>query len=1623
MTLASPTDRSFSAWLLLVQNGQGSAHEVALRVHPGREVARAEELALGLLRYNGRPADLATHDSALCGLRMLARTFKDEASFRPQSFSGWHFSTGADITNVTGTSDQLLLAMCTYLACMARLEGKVRGARTKPSGPFAATGTIDALGRVGHVDQVPAKVDAAILTLPPGSIIFVPAANWADVTAKHFGDADLRGSRIVRVAHLNDALQELGVTAHGFWANPPWRALERYELQHHPIYFGRSQEVKAFTNLLLLREVAHDPEGQPRPGGLIVAASGTGKSSFMLAGVLPYLRTLPEGQHKPLQYTVWRPRDAMVTGSADEAAMARSVLKNWCTTDDVNAAGLVGIEQQAEVQGLQSSSKPAGPITLAALPEWLAPALNPGRRTVWVVDQLEELFTLGFSREVRIALAGLLGQLQQLGVWVIATLRTEYLPEYQQLLDDDRRPVLMEVFGALQYSLPPVSNAGLEDVIRGPAAAAGLSFSQSDDQDAPPLDKVIFAASRNESAPLLGYAMHEVWSNACKALAARREAGLPKELSFADYRQLGDTDSIGINGVLGRVADEAFARLEPNAQAELPRLLEALSTTVNAVGQKMETSRPCSMDEWKPGTPGGQLVQALKTAGLLLYEGGTVGSDTQVRVAHELLFVHWKTARDQLVELRKNRPFLDYLKTRRLKWMETSQDEDLLTSAADLEQAEKIRELLAQRPDRADLLSYVDLSARAEEARRERAAQQQRESRARWAAAFGVAAALAIGLAVALLNVRESRDLAIQKEAEAVEATTRARAAANAERSARKDADTEKVRAMNAAASATNSARDAFEARGEAQDRARQAVLARKAAEAERDRAVEQQVRTIAALAATESSRGDHMTAIAAILESTKLLTGRLGLPGESETVLLRALLMNREERVLSGHLAGVSQAVFSPDGKRLVTVSGENTAMLWDLQGERPTAVMLVGHRDRVVHANFGPDGKWLVTASRDHTARLWFLSGERPTAVVLEGHRSPVRHAVFSPDGKLLVTSSSDSTARLWNLQEERPTAVVLEGHQTSVSHAAFSFDGKRLVTASDDSTARLWDLQVERPAAVVLEGHLGSVNRVAFSPDGKRLVTASQDHTARLWNLQGGRPTAVVLEGHRDWVSHAAFSPDGKRLVTASRDNTARLWDLERERPTAVVLEGHRGGVLHAAFSPDGKRLVTASIDFTARLWDLERERPTAEVLDGHRGRVNHVTFSPDGKRLVTASDDSTARLWDMQSARPAALELEGHRDRVLQAAFSPDSKRLVTVSQDNTARLWDMRGEHPSALVLAERFWGMKHAAFSPDGKRLVAVSGGDHTPMLWDLRGRRPTALVLEGHRSSLSHAAFSPDGKRLVTTSYDDTARLWDLEGERPIAVVLEGHSRGATHAAFSPDGKGLVTVSGDGIVRLWDLRAEPPMVVVLEGHRSSVRHAAFSPDGSQLVTISWDDHTPRLWDLRGERPTAVVLEGHLDRVIHVAFSPDGKRLATASIDNTARLWNLQGERPTAVVLEGHRSFVWHLAFSPDGKWLSTASGDNTARLWNLRGERPMAVVLEGHLDSVKHVSFSPDGKRLVTASNDNTARLWSVESGDELLRRAQRVQTRCLTETQRAAFGLPTERGVEGVVSQTPPC
>jgi WD40 repeat protein len=737
-----------------------------------------------------------------------------------------------------------------------------------------------------------------------------------------------------------------------------------------------------------------------------------------------------------------------------------------------------------------------------------------------------------------------------------------------------------------------------------------------------------------------------------------------------------------------------------------------------------------------------------------------------------------------------------------------------------------------------------------------------------------------------------------------------------------------------------------------------------------------------------------------------------------------------------------VSRTQQAEEALRQAAFESRLKAVMHVYEGKVPASDLPEDNNESTVYeARFSPDGKYVVTASGDATPRVWEAQTGKLVAK-MEGNKGAVRHAEFSPDARLILTAG-ESGVRLWDAKTGKPVREVphfkdekndRDEKKEYVTLGTFSPDGRYILTAgsltaNSGGTARVWETDTGRPVAV-MRGHKWEIRNAVFSPDGKYVATASLDRTARVWEALTGKPV-TELSGHRDEVQSVAFSPDGKLVVTASWDNTARVWESATGLLVAE-LRGHTGAVFSAVFSPSGEYVLTAGEDGSARIWEARTGKVIAD-LRAHTAALTEAVFSPDGRYIVTSSIDRTARVWetsfplkgeekDMGSVRfslkegmqvrvPGIGVLRGHADALLSATFSPDGEYIATTSTDGTARVWEASFPH-NLEQLHALFSKVKRVAFSRDGVYMT-TNHRDGYVRVWNAHtGRKVDEQHYDG-RYDDNAAEFSPGGRFFTTSTggipYVRAVGTWrivpQLEDLRIGGFSFDDQYALASNQVFetktwnkvfdvpevrpyfAPGGKFIAATFVPSIAEM-SSKKEKTLIrevgtwrVVAE---SSEPPVSFSPDGELFLTRASDkEPTEQVWETRTGRWLAELPEGG------DVWSPNGKLIVSIKEGLEVRVWEARTGRKLAELAayahvkesERKKHTVNGIDFSLDSKYLVTASNDTTARIWEAATGKEVRVFRD-HRKAVNSAEFSPDGSLVVTAGDDAKIRVWEAATG-----------------------------------------
>jgi conflict system STAND superfamily ATPase len=354
----------------------------------------------------------------------------------------------------------------------------------------------------------------------------------------------------------------------------PFRGLNFFDFEHGALYHGRTKAVGEVLDALKNQATAK------KHFVLVVAPTGSGKSSLVRAGVLPLL-TVGNG---PWRRAVTRPGagdpfDTLAAAllgkfalpelqdeeSPDEwRSLASSLRKDpdgaavriAKVLDQLSRQELDHLLDQRETEGLpERRSEGVEVVRQKSLGR-----VKPKMHLALVVDQLEELFTGGVSPVLQRKYISALGALANCeGVFIIATLRSGFYAHCQQF------PELVELTALSgRYELQPPTPRGIGNMIRFPAEAAGLRFERDPDTSRS-LDEALLEAAMAspEPLPLLEHLLSRLYQRQLE-----RKDGL---LLWSDYRGLGE-----LQGALANHAETVFLTLKRDEQQALKFVIRHL---------------------------------------------------------------------------------------------------------------------------------------------------------------------------------------------------------------------------------------------------------------------------------------------------------------------------------------------------------------------------------------------------------------------------------------------------------------------------------------------------------------------------------------------------------------------------------------------------------------------------------------------------------------------------------------------------------------------------------------------------------------------------------------------------------------------------------------------------------------------------------------------------------------------------------------------------------------------------------------------------------------------------------------------------------------------------------------
>ena len=426
----------------------------------------------------------------------------------------------------------------------------------------------------------------------------------------------------------------------------PYVGLQAFTARERGDFFGREAVVGSLHAEVVRRL---DPALKVKEGRLltVIGASGSGKSSVVMAGLLPRLQEDAESEG-------WLYLPRMLPGSSPIEALIDTLSPYF---------------PDASFQRLREDLTGDRTDGLHRLARQLARREGePGRHVVLFVDQFEELFTQTVGEEERRRFLDLLSTAASASdgtLLILLTLRADF---YSRLME---YPDFYALLASSLYPLLPLQSSELRAAIAQPAAQPDVQLSFEGNL----LGDLLFDVQRQAGAlPLLQFTLQQLYE--------RRQGS---RLTLKAYKEIGE-----VNGALARYTQATYESL-PADQRELARIL-FLRLLEPGSSPEESTRRRASLSELAfPDPDQTRRMQAVLdtfiSTRLLTSSAYPLTGETTIEVSHEALIRAWPQLADWLRAARDDLPLQRKISEDAAQWQTNNRPADRLYRGSQLKQA------------------------------------------------------------------------------------------------------------------------------------------------------------------------------------------------------------------------------------------------------------------------------------------------------------------------------------------------------------------------------------------------------------------------------------------------------------------------------------------------------------------------------------------------------------------------------------------------------------------------------------------------------------------------------------------------------------------------------------------------------------------------------------------------------------------------------------------------------------------------------------------------------------------------------------------------------------------------
>ncbi|XP_037909173.1 actin-interacting protein 1 isoform X2 [Hermetia illucens] len=368
-------------------------------------------------------------------------------------------------------------------------------------------------------------------------------------------------------------------------------------------------------------------------------------------------------------------------------------------------------------------------------------------------------------------------------------------------------------------------------------------------------------------------------------------------------------------------------------------------------------------------------------------------------------------------------------------------------------------------------------------------------------------------------------------------------------------------------------------------------------------------------------------------------------------------------------HKGGVYAVAWKPDGKQLLTCSGDKTCRLWDVETRELISEFPMGTAVEDQQVSCLWQGEHILTVSL--SGFISYLDVNNPTKPlrVIKGHNKPITVLGLSDDRSTIYTGSHDGAVTNWNSGNGVNDRVSGNGHGNQMN--GICSWGDFVYTCGIDDSLRQINIEGNSYTDAVVKLNCQPRGIAIFREQNIIALSCVKEITL----VQDNRKVFSLPISYE--ASSCAANPETSELAVGGDDQKLRIYSLSGTTLELKTELEHLGAVTDCSYSPDNKLLVACDAHRKVVLYAVPEYKPPHNKEWGfHNARVNCVAWSPNSLLVASGSLDTTIIIWSVTNPSKHTIIKNAHPQSQITRLVWLDNNTVISTGQDCNTKVWEV-----------------------------------------------------------------------------------------------------------------------------------------------------------------------------------------------------------------------------------------------------------------------------------------------------------------------------------------------------------